>query len=241
VHLEGKHVTSNKEKGKRFLALLKKREKLEGTKIYYMLYHLATSLYIVGRNYQELSSAISGYEKDLSIWDVKNRAQLDAFLREFRRLMQNYLSSIYSLIEHTQTFRRDLNRYELNRDYSLKLKVLLRNNCVGFVRDLRTYSQHIRLPFIEASLSFDSRKTGAEKLKQRILLEKKELVKWKYWHKVSKKYISSHKEIDLKVVLSEYQGLIKGFYEWFYKTVGGLYSRELREFAKLESELASLS
>jgi len=206
-----------------------------------MLYNLATSEYVVNRNYQELSSAISKYEKDLSIWDVKKRPQLDAFLREFRRLMQNYLSSTYSLIEHTIKCRRELNHASLNHDYSLKLKALRTNRCVKFVKDLRAYSQHIKLPLVVASLSFDAQKVGAEKLQLKIIIEKKELVKWRKWHRLSKKYIGSQKEIEPKIIFSEYQVLIRDFYKWFYKSVGELYSKELQEFARFERELAKLA
>ena len=234
-------MSSSKERGKRFIALLNKREKLVGTRIFYMLYNLAVSEYIVNRNYQELSSAMGKYEKNLSIWDVKKRPQLDAFLREFRRLMHNYLSSTYSLIQHTIICRRELNRPSLNRVYSLKVKALLTNRCVRFVRDLRTYCQHIKLPLVSAELTFDARKIGAEKLKQRILIEKKELPKWKRWNRLSKKYIGSHKDIEPKAIFSEYQVLVKDFYKWFYKKVEELYSRELQEFGRIEAELAKLA
>lgn len=228
--------------GKRFIELLEKREKLIGTRIFNTLIHLATSHYGVNRNYQELSLAISRYEKSLSIWAVKDRPQLDAFLRELSRLLQNYLSSIYSLVQHTMIICNDLNCPKLNADYASQLKVLQRNNCVRFVRDLRTYSQHIRLPAIAARLSFRTiRETGTGEIKQQILLEKKELTKWTHWHNDSKEYINSHNDIDLKVVLSEYQSLIKDFYQWFYKKVEELYPKELQEFYELESELARLS
>jgi len=228
--------------GERFLELLKKREKLEGTRIFNTLIHLATSQYGVNRNYQELFVAISRYEQSLSIWAVNKRPQLDAFLRELSRLLQNYLSSIYSLVQHTMIVRNDLSCSKLNTEYSSKLKTLQCNNCVRFVRDLRTYSQHIRLPVIAARLSFRTiRQTGKGEIKQQILLEKKELTKWTYWHNDSKEYINSHDDIDLKVVLSEYQSLIKDFYQWFYKRVEELYSKELQEFYEVESELARLS
>lgn len=180
----------SKSKGKRIIELIKTREMLEGTRIFRMLKHLATSLYATNRNYQELSTAISKYEEDLSLWDIKKRAEFEAFFREFSRRLQNYLSSIYSLVQYTAILCDVLNRPELNRDYTLRLKALMSNNCVSFVRDLRTYSQHIKLPIISATLSFTkNQQTGKGKIEQRILLEKKELLKWKNWHKDSSKFI----------------------------------------------------
>jgi len=222
--------------GQRFFELLKKRESLEGMKIFRMLLNLATSQYAVNRNYHELSSAIAKYEVDLKIWDVKNRALLNAFLRELSRLLQNYLSSIYSLIEHNREFCKDLNCAELNKAYSEEKETLLSNDCVNFIRDLRTFSQHIGLPLLSGQISFSK-----SEFKQRILLQKEELFKWKKWKRASEKYINSHEEIDLKLVLNEYQSLINNFYKWFYKKVTELYAEQLKELTEVESELARLN
>lgn len=51
----------------------------------------------------------------------------------------------------------------------------------------------------------------------------------------------SHKEIELKVVLNESQTLLKAFYDWFYKKVAKLYSKELEEFIRLDREIGRLS
>jgi len=231
-------MSSNR--GKKFIELLNRRDKLEGTKIVGMLVRLDSSLYTVKRNYQDLSDAINRYESDMSIWYLKNRPKLDAFLREFSRLLHNYLSSNYSLIEHTQMTRKNLDNSELNEDYPLKLEEIFSKDCVRFVRDLRTYSQHIGLPLIAAHLSIQ-KKSHKVNEKRQILLEKETMLKWKKWHRDSRKYIISHKDIDLRVALGEYQVSVEEFYKWFYEKVQKLYSKELDEVSRIESELAKLS
>jgi len=133
-------MSSNR--GKKFIELLNRRDKLEGTKIVGMLVRLDSSLYTVKRNYQDLSDAINRYESDMSIWYLKNRPKLDAFLREFSRLLHNYLSSNYSLIEHTQMARKNLDNSELNEDYPLKLEEIFSKDCVRFVRFTNLFSTH---------------------------------------------------------------------------------------------------
>jgi hypothetical protein len=229
--------------GKKYLELLDAREKLEGTRIFRMLLNLATSQYAVNRNYHELSRAINKYENDLEIWSINKRGLFEAFLRELTRLLQNYLSSTYSLIEHNRRFCVDLDSSELNNSYSEKIEELRRNDCVVFVKDLRTFSQHIGLPLLSGQISFKKLSVDSDnsEFKQRILLQKDEFNKWKDWRKASKNYIKSHEEIDLKLVLTEYQSLIKTFYEWFFKKVTELYSKELMEFYKITSKLMDLS
>jgi hypothetical protein len=229
--------------GKKYIELLDAREKLEGTRIFRMLLNLATSQDAVYRNYDELSSAINKYESDLEIWSINKRGLFYAFLRELTRLLQNYLSSTYSLIEHNRRFCEDLDCSELSKSYSEKIEELRCNDCVVFVRDLRTFSQHIGLPLLSGQISIKKLSMGSDssEVKQRILLQKEEFFKWKRWKEASNNYAKSHEEIDLKLVLNEYQSLIKTFYEWFYKKVTELYSKDLTEYAKITSELMRLS
>ena len=238
----GEDSPMSNDAGKKWVELAEKRESLEGTKILRMLQHLAASHYAVNRNYLELVAAIDKYEKDLSIWEVTKRRQLDAFMREVLRLLQNYLSSIYSLIQRTKVFCRDLKCAELDGEYSSKLDELLKQKCVWFVKDLRTFSQHLMLPFVSASLSFTKdTKTDGGVIDQKMLLQKKELLKWENWSKNSKEYINSlEKDIEIKTVVLEFQRLISNFYEWFYKKVVALYSDKLEELMRLESEMARL-
>lgn len=229
--------------GKRFIELIKKREKLEGTRIIGLVLHLVTSQYAVNRNYQELSKAISWYEGDFSIWDVRDSGKLEAFRREFLRLTQNYLASTYSLIKHTEIFRDKLDNLKLTEEYSLRLAELRNNICIKFVRELRNYSQHLRLPMTSAKLSItkNGQQNSNVKVERRMVLIREELMKWDGWCKDSRKYIESQKEIDLKPVFAEYQALIKGFYDWLYRRVGELYHSQVEEFFRIERELSQFS
>jgi hypothetical protein len=220
--------------------LVQKREQLEGTRIFGMLLNLDTSHYAVSKNYQELSSAFAFYEGNLEIWDVKKRQKLDFFLRELSRLLHNYLSSTFSLIRHNVKLCNELDSVELNQEYSKAIKALELNDCYWFVKDLRNSAQHVGLPILSAQLSF-SRNQGNPEVKHRILLDKEILLNWKEWKKGSKNYINSHKEIDLKLVINEYQLLVRNFYVWFNKTIVQRFSKQLQEFAEIDREICKLS
>jgi hypothetical protein len=227
----------NKDEGQRFLELIEKRDKLFGTKIDQMLHNLSISNYTVNRNYQHLLAAITSYEGNLQIWAVKNRAKFHAFIKELMRLFHNYLSSTYSLVEHNRKFCKDLKCVELSKTYSERVAALLSNNCVTFIKDLRRFSQHVGIPLLSGQISLKPEK---KEFKQRILLQKEEFVKMKGWKEASEEYINLHQEIDLKLVLIEYQSLIKNFYQWFYKKATDVYSRELEELAEINSEIERL-
>ena len=226
------------EKGKRFFELLARveRENLEGKRIAVLLYSLAKSNYSVTKNYSELLSALKKPENDLAVWDIKNRATFKQILWELTRLLNNYLSSTYSLIEHYTTFCNELKWSELNEAYSEEKNLLLNNDCIKFVKDLRTFSQQMVLPLFVSQLS-----ANKEGIKMRILLEKDKLMKWSKISSSSKRYIHLKKEIQLRIVLEEYQFLNSNFYDWFVKTVSKLYNRRLKELSEVESEIAKYS
>ena len=75
-------------------------------------------------------------------------------------------------------------------------------------------------------------------LKQKLFLDKNTLTEWDNWNRGSKNYLQSHKEINLKLVLREYQLQVKAFYDWFYKKVTELYSTQLEEFVEIDSKIA---
>ena len=144
----------SKEQVKELADLTEKREKIEGTRIFRMLMTLATSHYAVSKNYQELASAFAFYEGTLEIWNVKKRHELNLFLREFSRLLHNYLSSTFSLIRHNAKLCNDLESPKLAQEYSKQVERLNANDCVWFVKDLRHFAQHVGLPIPSAKLSF---------------------------------------------------------------------------------------
>jgi len=232
-----------KKDGKSWIELAKKRDKLEGTRIIGLIKHFATSQYTFNRNYNELIALINSYESDLDIWALKNRQKLEGLQREFLRLIHNFLSSIFSLVEHTYAFRKDLDNQELNKFYDEKLKELRLNECITFLKDLRTYTQHYKLPFVSAKLSFTATnpKKGEGVSEQKLILDKDNLLKWERWNSSSKKYLKKQdKEIDIKNIVEEYHSLIKTFYDQFYNKTAKLYEKEIMELFKLEKEMFEL-
>lgn len=231
------------EEGIRWIELAEKREQLEGTKIIMLIEHLATSHYILNLNYHELRGLIDSYESDRKIWNVENRPKLEALQREFLRLLHNFLSSIFSLVEHTYAFRKDLDNSELDSFYNEKLKELRINECITFLKDLRTFSQHYKLPFVSATLSFtasDSKK-GDGITEQKLSLDKDNLLKWTRWSSPSRAFLRSQDDkIDIKKIIEEYQALIRNFYNQFYIKAVKLYEKEIMELFNLEKEMYEL-
>ena len=230
--------------GKRWLELVNKLESLEGNKILGKLKHLSISQYTFNRNFSELINLIRIYEKDLSIWSIENRQKLDALQREFLRLLHNYLSSVYSLIQHTYVFRDNLKNDEFKKLYEEEAKKFKVDEIMTFIQDLRTYTQHYKLPISKASISFERIDKDINKemiSKQELLLDKKELLKWEKWTAPSKKYLSNQtKDIKLKDLITDYYDKIQAFYLDLYKKVSLLYEKEIKEYLITEREIIEI-
>ncbi len=210
--------------------LTDKQETLEGTKIVIMLRQFKSTHYAVNRNYQELSLAMANYEGNSALWNSGKERTL--FFRELSRLLHNYLSSTFSLIRHNSRFCEKYSK--LKEEYDARVNALEPNDCYVFIKDLRNITQHIEFPYLLTHFSREE-----QQIKQSILLEKQRLPSKKL-SAGSKRYIRVNQEVDLKVVLNQYQCLIKDFYKWFYQRVGELYSKELEEFATIEKEICKL-
>ncbi len=229
--------------GQSWVELAKQRDKLVGTEIVGKIKHLATSQYALNINHNDLLSLINSYEADWKIWALENRPKLEALQREFLRLLHNYLSSIFSLIEHTYAFRKDLNNLELDRFYDEKLKELRVNESITFLKDLRTFTQHYKLPFVTARLSFTATNParGEGISEQKLILDKNNLISWDRWCADSKTFLNKQeKEINIKILIKEYQKLIEDFYDLFYNKVATLYEKEIMELFNIEKEMFSL-
>lgn len=229
-------------KGEIWIDLLKRREELEGLKIVEMMVNLATCQYILNTNYMVLNKNINSYETNPDLWNVDNRKQLADCQKEILRHLHNYLASIYFLIDNTRHFCKDLRNSELDTDYKNKIEILLTNDCIKFMQDLRNYITHYKLPLFSATLEWhQSGKNGEGASEQKLILHQEDLLKWDRWSSGSKKYMEKNgKEINLKLSIIEYQKLIIVFYDWFYERVIKLNIKEIRELLKIESEMLNL-
>ena len=244
----------------RYFELQKEVGNSEAAKIIRIKQNLEDSLFIFKKNYEELKEVIElYYSRKLEKWANENRKNYNDFFLEFQRYFHNFLASVFSLIEHSTVFKKDLNNKQLNDFYELALKELISNKCIAFIKDLRIYSQHYKLPLTTSSrgsthlISPEGKLMAiAEKGKKmflgRLALLKEELTKWGGWSKDSKEFISKYrliidsgpvtpKIIDVKDIIEIYFGLTEKFYSSFFKKINELYSSSFKQYQKLRYEM----
>ena len=223
---------------------------LYGTKVSQMLNSFRTTHYTVNKTYQELFTAINSYEVNTKIWNPEKQEERMLFFREFSRLLHNYLSSTYTLIQQAKELSEE---YEKVREfYKIKIAFLHNDNSYNFGRCLRHITQHFELLELVARFSRIGIEIG-QPAKQSIILEKKLLDDKKGNDKKGEsklhppveregfiKYLDEHDEIDLKIVLNQYQSLLDNFFEQFNLKTRELYAKDIEEYDEVNNEIQQL-
>jgi hypothetical protein len=225
----------------KWATLDEKLETLYGTKIYRMLSNFKGTYYAVSKNYRELSIAIAKYEGNSTFWSTLTHKDRILFFRELSRLLHNYLSSTFTLIQHNMELRNKCDRISV--EYKSKIDALQSNDCYNFIRGLRNITQHIELPSLLGHFSREKINHPTIQSiilgKQSLLLREKDICS-RSEREGFGRYIRAEKEIDLKIALNQYQCLLKDFYNWFYHRFDQLYSKELKEYDAVDNEIQQL-
>ena len=223
--------------------LISEMESLKGFKIIQEIESLKATNYIFRKNFNDLIDKIKEYESDNEIWYVENRQLLHQMHLEILRLVHNYVSSILSLIDHTRNFRKKIKEKKLESVFDFEINKLAINDVVTFMKQLRQYFQHYRLPITKAQFSVE-KLNGSEdqySTELKMQLDVEELLKWKKWNSISKRYLEKFNEnVEIKLFCQEYYGIIEQFYEIFYDIVLQAYNSEINELLMFQEEINKL-
>lgn len=223
--------------------LIGKMESLKGFKIIQEIESLKATNYIFRKNFNDLIDKIKEYESDNEIWYVKNRPLLHQMHLEILRLLHNYASSILSLIDHTRNFRKKIKEKKLESVFDFEINKLAINDVVTFMKQLRQYFQHYRLPITKAQFSVEKLNGSEDRYSKelKMQLDVEELLKWKGWNGISKRYLKNFNEnVEIEIFCQEYYGIIEQFYEIFYDIVLKAYNPEINELLMFQEGINKL-
>jgi len=181
---------------------------------------LYTTLEIVNKNRRDLTKGRDWYvEKGIEIWDIERRDELEAFQREYLRLLHNYSASVHSLIEHVYTI---LDRYEdekpeLKQGYFDEISSRDLGTKVDLLKQIRHYTQKRELPPVAASMSSQRIEEGeGHETEFRLILNKEQMMDWDGWDSdVRERLETWDDEIDITKLAEDYQSELNEFFEWF--------------------------
>ncbi len=219
------------------LTLHEKRETLKGTKIIRLLKHLAVTHYSFRVNYNELSKLINIFEKDDEIIYLKNREKIDRLLYEFSRLLLNYISSVSTFVDHVRRVRHKLNNDKIDRQFKKELDNISKDENIIFLKDLRNYTIHEKLPEVAANFTLKNQVNGQNN-NQELGIVKEAILESTYWTRGSKDFLSKQaKMIPIKKILNSHYQVFNDFQEKFYKLVTEEYKNEIQDLIEVERQM----
>lgn len=194
------------------------------------------SLFILHTNYYELNYYFEDFKRTALKVFPKEHPTKNVNI-ETKRLIHNYLSSVITVIDHSRVYINKLHPENGFEEYQIKMKsAFVDVPMCSFVKELRQYMQHYKLP----EISFQK---NAMSIRQYALMNinKEELLKFSGWKKESKKYINTFvNSVDLRRVLKEYQSIVYVFYDWLIKRQKEIFEKEILRVGELKNEIKIL-
>jgi hypothetical protein len=240
---ESNQEENNQNTGARYIDLVDKRRDMAAHKKHQMLANLDRSFRICMQNYQLVMEAVNYYKETPDLWNLENRPELDEFQLEFLRLTHNYISSYYSLYEHTQKIKNSLDNEQLDLEYQKKLDEMDIRDTSDFLLRFRAYTQHYELPPLVARVSHETvdMEMGETATTRELVFDREKLLEWDHWQKSREVVEKFDEHVDFVEMASEYQEKIQEFTSWFDSKVRELYSDEFQEYNEVLAELEDIS
>lgn len=185
-----------------------------------MMRDLNLTSYAFSKNAEELQTHIWRYPETGQSQPF-NPDVGDPFGNELARLLANLLASVGSLISGQRAVLRDiwpkvgkdLSDFEQG-EYTKKRLTVFEADEAKLLVELRNYSQHKFLPYLNPAWQF-SQATPMAEFQFRLHVEP--LLKWDSLTADVRKYLEEREDsIDLVPIIGRYTAAVREFYEWFW-------------------------
>lgn len=190
---------------------------LEGTELVRELRGLKDSVYTLDENFEDLNEMDVWFQKQgFQIQPMDRLGQLEPFQREYLRRLHNYLTSVYSLIKHTQRINNNFGSNTFQSLYTEELGSRGLMERGEFLRQLRHYTQKRKLPPIDVTLIQEEE----DGVRFAIVVLKSELMDWNEWNDDAKEYLRTvPNEVDIQIEVRQYHEKVGRFYEWYFEEI----------------------
>lgn len=195
------------------------------------LEHFDLSIDLFQKNYNELTAHLDeccGRITNPNLVTHIRRYSKDLYMYETLRLLHNFLASCFSLVDHSRKLYKELYQKESRfPEYKEEVKKVFASDPLSqFVKDLRIFLLHYRLP----SISFTTR---LPELEGAIFLHKDDLEEFPNWSACAKEFLTGNDDkIDLRRVIEDYHEKVELFQRWFRRKQQELHRNELDETAR---------
>ncbi len=185
------------------------------------LLELENLRYDLEQNYKIIFLSDKEYIKDNTF--LTNGYKRRVFLMNYSRLLHNYVASFSALYNNSIAIKNIIGNKDFEKEFESQRKMCLTHE-VSFIRDLRNYTQHSKLPMAGVGVDFMYNSEGLTSKQPNhiwkhlpsLLLE--DLLKYNKWTATSKLFLEGNLrvlEISLFLTLA-HKRLLK-FHFWIYE------------------------
>ncbi len=155
----------------------------------------------------------------LPIFDVSNPQAHDDLHSEVERLLHNVLMALSTRIDQQRAFMARHFRHDptLTGRYAAKVKSDFGDYTpTGFVRDLRNYLTHHRLPVARSRQTFSLQSFAVT-----FILLRRPLLEWSGWKNDTKTWLQGQdEEIEIVELIDGYARIAGSFDKWLHDQIG---------------------
>ncbi|MQY80541.1 MAG: hypothetical protein GH151_15375 [Bacteroidetes bacterium] len=196
-------------------------------------------------NFKELKKVLEKHDKIKLNELLKTESGKKKFNRIQRKITQqlhNYLSSAYSLNKISISRKNRFEKAGILFEYEEKVNEYFKENDIAiFIKDLRAFTQHYKIPQISTRTSFSRSGDNNFDIKTSLFINSSYLEGFD-WKPVSKRIIKSHsKGIDIKKYLSDYFNLATDFHNWFVSQQQKILHEDIKYVKSMEKEIRQRS
>ena len=215
----------------------------EGNKVLADINAFGNSFQVFIGNHAEFKAFLEYVNKPdvfLYLWEEAHRERLDEANREVVRLLHNYVSAIFSLVESTRAFvTKNYSDAEFFEAYKERVKENFAESTLHrFLQGLRNYTMHRRLPATQATLHFSRRDEGGFDFDNSFYLDVDKLREWDGWDQKAREYLKTlDSTVNLSDLIDTYAPTVVSFHQWLGERLGEEHTEAFQELLELETRL----
>jgi hypothetical protein len=155
---------------------------------------------------------------------------------EATRRLYNYISSISSLADHTRNLFKDYKTSSFETEYLSRLSRVTELNEFAFLKDLRNYAAHYKIPPIGYIIGTTNILGRNEAFLPVIYTG--DLFDYDNWSMGSKQYMKvNFTEIELIKLVDVYAQAINELYVWMFDQFGSIHGKDVNDSEKIKQRI----
>lgn len=152
------------------------------------------------------------------VQNVRKPVVREAFMGELTRALHNYLASAHSIVDHARRLMRN-SEPDFESLWKARVEEAWEEQPVmHFIKGLRNYSLHRRLPFFGSSFSVQNPNSRDASFQSEVEMSVDQLMEWDGWAVPARDFLANHAPgFALRPLIEEHGSVVYGMNVWLHE------------------------